>query len=142
MIRLSPEQAASVKQVIVIRSDLKMRRGKEIAQGSHASIAWLTGRLMTFSVPSDPDVIGMKGYLNAAEHAWVRGNFRKVCVRVRSEQELLDIVGAAEAAGLTVELIKDSGLTEFHGVETATAAAIGPDFEERIDKITGELELY
>ena len=29
------------KQVIVIRRDLRMRRGKEIAQGAHASMAWL-----------------------------------------------------------------------------------------------------
>ncbi|MGZ3423232.1 MAG: peptidyl-tRNA hydrolase, partial [Polyangiales bacterium] len=34
-----------VKQVIVVRRDLKMRRGKEIAQGSHASMAFLTERL-------------------------------------------------------------------------------------------------
>lgn len=142
MIRLSPEQEASVKQVIVIRSDLGMRRGKQIAQGAHASIAWLTGRLTVFAHPATPDVVGVKGYLNPAEEAWVRGNFRKICVRVRSEQELLDIVKAAEDAGLTVELIKDSGLTEFHGVETATAAAIGPDFDEKIDPVTGELELY
>lgn len=139
---LSPEQASSVKQVIVIRSDLGMRRGKSIAQGAHASIAWLTGRLVTFSVPDKQGTVGVKGYLNEVEHAWVRGNFRKICVRVRSEQELLDIVKAAEDAGLTVELIRDSGLTEFHGVETATAAAIGPDFDERIDPVTGELELY
>ena len=35
---LGPED---VKQVIVIRRDLKMRRGKEIAQGAHASSSWL-----------------------------------------------------------------------------------------------------
>lgn len=131
-----------VKQVIVIRRDLKMRRGKEIAQGSHASIAWLTSRLMMFTVPDDPDVVGVRGYLSPAEHEWVRGNFRKICVVVRSEAELLDIVKKAEAAGLVAELIQDSGLTEFAGVPTYTAAAIGPDYDENIDPITGELELY
>jgi len=34
------------KQVIVIRRDLKMRRGKEIAQGAHASTAWLAERVL------------------------------------------------------------------------------------------------
>ncbi len=36
-----------MKQVIVIRRDLKMRRGKEIAQGAHASMAWLSRRVPT-----------------------------------------------------------------------------------------------
>lgn len=36
---------SEVKQVIVIRRDLGMRRGKEIAQGAHASMAWLRRRL-------------------------------------------------------------------------------------------------
>ncbi len=31
----------NTKQVIVIRKDLKMRKGKEISQGSHSSIMWL-----------------------------------------------------------------------------------------------------
>ena len=34
------------KQVIVIRRDLKMRRGKEIAQGAHASMLWLADRVI------------------------------------------------------------------------------------------------
>jgi len=39
------------KQVIVIRKDLKMRRGKEIAQGAHASIAFLTARFKSMIIP-------------------------------------------------------------------------------------------
>ena len=34
-----------IKQVILIRKDLTMRRGKEIAQGSHASMAFLVEQL-------------------------------------------------------------------------------------------------
>ena len=33
------------KQVIVMRRDLGMRRGKEIAQGAHASMIWLSRRI-------------------------------------------------------------------------------------------------
>ncbi|HEU5119139.1 MAG TPA: peptidyl-tRNA hydrolase [Isosphaeraceae bacterium] len=33
------------KPVIVMRRDLGMRRGQEIAQGAHASMIWLTRRI-------------------------------------------------------------------------------------------------
>ena len=44
--------------------------------------------------------------------------------------------------GLEVHLIEDSGLTEFHGQVTPTCVAIGPDYSEKIDPITGNLQLY
>jgi PTH2 family peptidyl-tRNA hydrolase len=133
------EPELRVKQVIVIRRDLKMRRGKEIAQGAHASIAWLTSRL----VRSD----GALGAItpadfSVAEWSWIQGNFRKICVTVNSEEELRGIVAKAKEAGLVAEEIEDTGLTEFHGEHTWTAAAIGPDYDDRIDPVTGHLPLY
>jgi peptidyl-tRNA hydrolase, PTH2 family len=135
----------NVKQVIIIRKDLKVRRGKEIAQGAHASIAWLTSRLEA-SKNVKPEWIEGK-HLTAAvftdpEWQWIQGNFRKICVIVNSEQELLDVYNQAKDAGLVAELIEDSGLTEFHGQPTFTAVAIGPDYDERIDPVTGHLVLY
>ena len=44
--------------------------------------------------------------------------------------------------GLTSHLIRDSGRTEFGGVPTLTACAIGPDEGTRIDQVTGDLKLY
>jgi peptidyl-tRNA hydrolase, PTH2 family len=64
-----------------------------------------------------------------------------VCVRVDSEEELLCVVKAAQEAGLLVQLCVDAGRTEFHGVPTPTCCAVGPDFPERIDPITGHLKL-
>jgi hypothetical protein len=43
--RPSTEVQASIKHVIVIRRDLRMRRGKQIAQGAHASMAFLARRV-------------------------------------------------------------------------------------------------
>ena len=71
----------------------------------------------------------------------MKGSFAKVCVRVNSEEELMDIHDKAKAAGLEVHLITDSGRTEFKGVPTKTCLAIGPDEAEKIDTITGELTL-
>jgi PTH2 family peptidyl-tRNA hydrolase len=127
---------SDVKQVIVIRRDLKMRRGKEIAQGAHASMAWLTGRLRT----EDHWVVPAR--LSAAECEWLKGSFRKVTCWVSSEEELLALHIQAENAGLASCLIRDEGRTEFAGVPTYTALAVGPDYDDLIDPVTGKLELY
>jgi peptidyl-tRNA hydrolase len=42
-------QAQSINQVIVMRHDLKMRRGKQITQGAQASLSFLTRRLQSQS---------------------------------------------------------------------------------------------
>jgi PTH2 family peptidyl-tRNA hydrolase len=124
----------SVKQVIVMRHDLGMRRGKQIAQGAHAAMAFLCGRLAVRGALALTD-------FSPAEQAWLTGSFAKVCCRVDSEAELLDIYDQARAAGLEAHLITDSGKTEFHGVPTRTCLAIGPDDAARIDAVTGRLAL-
>lgn len=120
-----------VKQVIVIRKDLKMRRGKEIAQGAHASMAFLT-KYARREIE----------YLSNAEWAWVQGSFAKICVTVNSAREMLDLADKAYMAGVRAELIMDDGKTEFDGRITMTALAIGPDYVEKINPITGHLPLY
>jgi peptidyl-tRNA hydrolase, PTH2 family len=132
----------NIKQVIVIRRDLGMRRGKEIAQGAHASIAWLTERMQKSGDPVSARLGVHMAILSPAEESWVRGNFRKICVVVNSEQELVDVYEKAKSADLVAELIEDTGLTEFHGEVTKTAVAIGPDYDEKIDPVTGDLKLY
>lgn len=130
------------KQVIVMRTDLGMRKGKMIAQGAHASIAFLTKHGENLM---DADLAGNKVLLCAAltpaQAAWIQGIFLKVCVRVDSEEELLAIVQKAQEAKLTVSLIQDAGRTEFHGIPTYTCAAIGPGWASEIDAVTGDLKL-
>ena len=129
-----PSEPTSIKQVIVMRHDLKMRRGKQIAQGSHASMSFICRRLQSSNSVSLND-------FNQEQRAWLTGAFAKICCRVNSEEELMDIHDKAITAGLEVHLITDSGKTEFHGQPTRTCLAIGPDFSDRIDPITGHLEL-
>lgn len=127
-----------VKQVIVIRRDLKMRRGKEIAQGAHASGAWLMESVAA-SVGADG---AAQVALDPVAAVWVTGSWRKVTLQVRSEEELVELHEAATALGLRSHLVRDSGRTEFGGVPTLTALAIGPDLADRIDQVTGRLALY
>jgi len=126
-----------VKQVIVMRDDLNMRKGKMIAQGAHASLSFMS------------DKIGLRKNgkptkelkFDDEEKKWLSGSFKKVCVRVNSEEELHDIHKKALEAGLRSHIILDSGLTEFGGVPTYTCLAIGPNYDHKIDEITGHLKL-
>ena len=113
-----------------MRKDLKMRRGKEIAQGSHASNAMLTEVAFDGRSPSDELM------------EWINTGTTQICVRVDSHEELMNIYQAAKQASLFVHLVIDSGKTEFNGVPTMTCLAIGPDDSAKIDCITGHLPLY
>ena len=127
-----------VKQVIVMRKDLNMRKGKMVAQGSHASIAFLTNRMKKNI--ANPEALWWVN-LSQAEKEWVYGSFFKVCVGVDSEQELLDIRDKAISMGIECNLITDQGHTEFNGVATNTCLALGPDYSSKLDIITGHLKL-
>jgi len=134
------------KQIIVIRKDLKMRRGKEIAQGSHASLAFLSKKVRKhIEIPPMFKIWEVdRGPLplTVAERLWIEGSFAKVTLQVNSEEELLEVHQRALDADLESHLIIDSGLTEFNGVPTPTAVGIGPDFPEKFAEVTDNLKLY
>ena len=131
---MEESSAPNIKQVIVMRHDLKMRRGKQIAQGAHASMSFLTRKLQSKSSICMDD-------FTSNQQTWIMGSFAKVCVRCNSEEELMAIHDRAVEMGLEVHLITDSGRTEFHGEPTRTCLAIGPDEASMIDQVTGNLEL-
>lgn len=127
------------KQVIVMRTDLNMRKGKMVAQGAHASIAFLT---KTSGLHEDIDGAGViETELSAAEVDWLKNSFTKVCVGIDSEWELRQLIAKASALGFKVTPIVDNGTTEFKEVPTLTCCAIGPDYSHKIDEITGHLKL-
>ena len=128
-----------VKQVIVIRRDLAMRRGKEIAQGSHASSAWLA---FIVAEAVDPHTLVATVKLDPEAFVWLTSSFRKVTLQVKTEEELVALHTKAQALGLRSHLIRDSGKTEFSGVPTLTALAIGPNLASTIDEVTGHLSIY
>ena len=136
-----------VKQVIVIRKDLKMRKGKMCAQASHASMKVLLDRMLCEECKKDstPWEGCFKWQLTIFEsepfHRWLKGTFTKIVVSVDTEEELLALKYRAEEAGMLCALVTDAGKTEFHGERTNTALAIGPEWASKVDKITGYLKL-
>jgi PTH2 family peptidyl-tRNA hydrolase len=111
------------KQVLVLRKDLNMRKGKMVAQGAHAAIGAL-------AKAKDADI-----------KTWEQDGCTKICVSVPDENSLLKLKLDAWVAGLPVYLVQDAGRTEFNGVPTYTALGIGPGLAEEIDKLTGTLSL-
>jgi PTH2 family peptidyl-tRNA hydrolase len=113
------------KQVIVVRSDLKMSRGKTCAQVAHASLS-SAEKAMEYE----------KGWYEA----WKRGGQKKVVVKVQSERELFELYEMAKGQGLPCYIINDAGLTELPP-GTTTTLGIGPSPNELVDKLTGDLKL-
>lgn len=123
-----------VKQVIVFRKDLNVRKGKLAAQVAHAAMKFLADAV-------DEQAPAVIRKFTPAEKAWLGGSFAKVVVYVESEQELLNLVAEAQRRGIEAHKIIDAGRTEFHGVPTLTCCAFGPDYCDVLDEITGKLKL-
>lgn len=119
-----------VKQILIIRRDLKMRRGKEVSQGAHAALNAYRNLISTGTVES-----------YGVEVRWLEQGQTKITVRVDNEEELFYLYNRALDKGLPCALIQDAGRTEFKG-PTHTAVAIGPWYAEEVDEITDELKPY
>lgn len=130
-----------IKQVIVLRKDLHMRKGKFIAQACHgvgmsiyqqASVAPNHDAScdMVMVVPVSFDFI-----------EWLQTGTKKVAVYVNSEEEMQDLIDKCKALSLPIQEVIDNGLTEFDGVKTLTCVVIGPAKSEIIDVVTGHLPL-
>ncbi|MBS3135825.1 peptidyl-tRNA hydrolase Pth2 [Candidatus Woesearchaeota archaeon] len=110
------------KQVIIIRSDLKMPIGKASSQVAHASTESM--------LRSHKDEI----------EKWRSLGMKKVVLKVASQEELLKYKKDADDLGLVNALITDAGRTVVEP-GTVTCLGIGPDKEEKIDRITGKLKM-
>lgn len=110
------------KQVILVRQDLHLPKGKLAAQCSHASVEAVLKS-------SDKKV-----------SAWRKEGMTKVVLKVKDEKELLSYLQKAKDDGLTTALITDAGRTVV-APGTKTCGGIGPDEEEKVDAVTGKLQL-
>lgn len=131
----------NVKQVIVVRRDLNMRKGKIAAQAAHASMKVILDLMDKGFDTKDTEGWMLRFQKGSNLDEWLNGSFTKICVSVTDEQQLLAILNDARKAGFPCALITDNGLTEFHGVKTNTCVAIGPYEGSKIDGITGHLPL-
>lgn len=137
---------SEVKQVIVVRKDLNMRKGKIAAQVAHASMKVLLDGMAVSSYERESvfysrELWTLNMSVNSPMWKWLNGSFTKVVVSVNSLDELLLLQTKANDAGVINAVITDAGRTEFHGEPTITCIVIGPDESDKIDEITGDLPL-
>ncbi len=111
------------KQVIVLRTDLKLSRGKLAVQAAHAAI------------------IGYELSDKRILEKWKMEGQKKIALKANSEKELFELREKARKLGLVAEVVRDAGLTEV-APGTVTALVIGPDEESKIDRVTGNLPLF
>ena len=110
------------KQVILVRQDLKLPKGKTSSQVAHASVDCV--------LKSDKKLV----------EKWKNQGGKKIVLKVADEKELIKYMSMAENEGFKVALIKDDGHTVLE-TGTITCLGIGPDIEEKIDKVTGKLKM-
>lgn len=135
----------TVKQIIVVREDLNMSRGKIASQAAHASMKALVDA-MSKGIGLTNEVEEYNLSFSDSENdkelkEWLNGSFTKIVVYVKNEQKLMQLYEKVQKAGLRVSLIIDNGTTEFGGVKTKTCIAIGPHSAERIDPFTKKYPL-
>jgi len=129
---------AVVKMVIVMRSDLGLRKGEIAAQVAHAAMKWLCERIKAWRHEDWSSGSGTEAsVMTPEEDEWVLGTFTKIVLRVDSAEELAAIGSKAIEAGLTVRTVEESNLGG-----KVTCIGIGPHEAEKIDPITGHLRPY
>ena len=111
-----------MKQVMIVRTDLKMGKGKIAAQCCHASIG------------------SYKKTDSSKIEKWENEAYAKVVCKVQSLEELIELKKLAEQNNISSYLVVDAGRTQIP-TSTVTVLGLGPDEDEIMDKVTGDLKL-
>ncbi|KAK2168616.1 hypothetical protein LSH36_15g02113 [Paralvinella palmiformis] len=122
----SMSERGETKLVLVVRTDLKMGKGKIAAQCAHAAVIaheTLSRR--------NPELL----------KEWKYHGQPKVVVKIDSEEALLELAKMARSLGLTASLVQDAGRTQI-APGTKTVLGVGPGSVHLVDKVTGSLKLY
>jgi len=112
-----------MKQAIVARADLGMGEGKLAAQVAHASL------------------MASEDATESARREWNGTGQKKIVLQANGESELFGLAESAEVEDLPHAIVRDAGHTQLDP-GTVTALAVGPAVDDRVDAVTGDLQLY
>ena len=111
-----------MKQVMIVRTDLKMGKGKIAAQCCHGAIGAYK--------KSSKDKI----------NKWENESYAKVVLKVKTLEELNEIKMLADKKGIVSYVVVDAGRTQVP-TSSVTVLALGPDEDKILDEVTGDLKL-
>ncbi len=114
-----------IKQVILVRTDLEMGKGKLAAQVAHAA-------LMSYleAIKIDKELVDQ----------WIKEGQKKIVLKVNNEEELVRFYNAFKYKKIPCAIVEDAGLTQLQP-GTKTALGVGPWKADEIDQLTGSLKL-
>lgn len=123
----------NIKQVIVVRKDLRLRKAKIAALAAHAAMQFILDN----NESDRPDELQVK--LSQQEVEWLKGSFDKDVLGVDSQDALSSMVLRAELNGINVYSIFDKSKKPDEGSQLV-CAAFGPDEEDQLAQIIGNLK--
>lgn len=146
-----------MKQIIIVRKDLNMSKGKMAAQVAHASMAFLISVMKKNSKISVYNslyyscrfLVHKKFYED-----WICGSFTKIILEAKNKHQLEKVYKIAEELGLEEGIdyfpIKDNCYTELEPEEvdengvgrTLTCVGFIPLSDETANKISKKYQLY
>ena len=112
----------TMKQAMIVRTDLKMGKGKIAAQCCHGAIG---------SYKKSPQDKIRK---------WENEAYAKVVLKVKTLEEITALKKLADEKGIANYLVVDAGRTQIP-TSSVTVLALGPDEDDIIDEVTGDLKL-
>lgn len=113
------------KMILVVRTDLKITKGKMAAQCAHAAVACYESLSR-----SNPALL----------QRWKSTGQAKVVVQVPDEEQLELLQGIAISLDITARIIHDAGRTQI-AAGSATVLGLGPAPKSILDQVTGHLKL-
>lgn len=114
-----------IKQVIIVRTDLEMGKGKLASQVGHAvMLSYLE------ALKLDREVV----------EQWLGSGEKKIVLKIEDYNAMKKLYDAFRYKKIPCALVNDAGLTQLPP-GTATALGIGPWRKSEIDQFTSSLKL-
>lgn len=131
------ESGERFKMVLLVRTDLGMNKGKQMAQCAHASLMAYQKVLRAHRKnPNNPRVKLQRQWLKR----WNNGHCAKIALKLDSEAAGRAVEKAALELGVPTVHVIDAGRTQIEA-GSLTVIAVGPAPIQTIDRLTGTFKL-